>query len=98
MVVCSFFTNNFYSYFSSDFLARRGNLWENLRFSAISLGIIIFETFDITKYSILILLIAFTNIISMLKNNLFHNRKTTELYLSLNISLILIAIEALLIE
>ena len=98
MIICSIHSNNFYSFYCQDILAKRGNLWENLRFPIICLGIIVFELISFTKYEILILVIALGNAISMLKNNLFRNKNISEIYLTLNLSLVLISILVLILK
>lgn len=82
----------------TDWLAKRGNTWDYIRFLFLIIIIIGLESFDSGIYPELILAYLIINILAVMKDNMFYKKIITIFYLTLNLILLSITVERLTLQ
>ena len=94
-LICAFLSSKYYNFILTDFLAKRGSIWDILKVIVLDAGLIGIRISENDRpYVFFIMGIAVANGLNLLNRHLFHDKIISITYLSLNVGLIVSAIFA----
>jgi len=94
-LICAFLSSKYYNFILTDFLAKRGSIWDILKVIVLDAGLIgIRISKNDRPYVFFIMGFAVANGLNLLNRHLFHDKIISITYLSLNVGLIVSAIFA----